>query len=414
LISAKVIFKEILSQKLRLFLAILSIAWGTASIACLLSIGEGLRVSFMKKSSSGGNLTLAVQPFYTTKNFQGLPKGTKVRFTGDNAKSFLQLSGVKDIAMEKSFSALARNGKNIAYSSSAAVTPNYQLISSIQVQPGGRFINGLDMRESEKVAFIGEKVASSLFPKRENPVNMIFSLGNTQFKVIGVSKPAMGFGSYGSSVSNRIVIPRATYQVLTGDNDITQIVLLLEKGTDLESIKTQIINIVAKDQGFSSKDKGAISFSDSGGSAKKLDTFLMGFQLFLGIIGGATLLVSGVGIANIMYMSITRATRTIGTQMAIGATYANILMHYFIESMLITLTGGIIGILATVGLVELTDKIPIHNQTFVQLGSPRPMLSWGVLLVVVGALGLIGFFAAYFPARNAALISPAAALREEG
>jgi len=413
LISLRVIFNEIVAQKIRLILAIFSVAWGTASIAFMLSVGEGLRVSFMSQASAGGKITLSAQPGYTTKNYQGTPKNSQVFFTQENKKNFLKIAGVKDISSVNSFSATARNGRLVSYASPMATTPNYQQISSIEVASGGRFINYLDMREAKKVAFIGDQVSSTLFPGIENPVGLSFHLGSQVFQVIGISKTSLGFSSYGSSLSNQIIIPETTYMALSNNTVVSEYLFLLSKDADIDAIKNSVLRIIAKQQAFSIQDKDAIYFSDSQSSAKVLNTFLTGFQIFLGIVGGMTLLVSGVGIANIMYMSIKRATRIIGTQIAIGATYAMILSHYFLEALLITFTGGLIGVLATLSLVELLDVIPIQNQTYLELGSPKPLLSWSVLIVVIAVLGVTGFFAAFFPARNAARINPADALREE-
>lgn len=414
MISYKVIFKEIASQKVRLFLAILSIAWGTASIAFMLSIGEGLRSSFLKQASGGGNLTLAVQPGYTTKNYRGLPKNTKIFFTDKNIRNFLKIRSVKNISPVMGFSADTRKGKRTAYSSPIATTPNYKQISSVSVAPGGRFINHIDMKESKKVAFIGNQVKTWLFPDVRNPVGMTINLGGTVFTIIGVSKQSMGFSSYGGSISNQVVIPLTTYRVLSNNDSISQYLFLLKKGANIERIKRDVLSIVSSQQKFSPQDKEAINFSDSAKSAQTVNTFLFGFQVFLGIIGGFTLLVSGVGIANIMYMSIKRATRTIGTQMAIGATRASILIHYFIEAIFITLVGGLIGMLSTYGIIKIIDFIPIESKTYTQLGSPKPLLSFSVIFTVIAVLGVIGFLSAFFPAKKASTISPAVALREEG
>jgi putative ABC transport system permease protein len=407
-------FKEIKAQKTRLILAIFSVAWGTASIAFMLSIGEGLRLSFMKQASSGGMLTLAAQPVYTTKNYEGMPNQSQVFFKISDTKKLTAISGVKMVTPTINFSAETRRGKRTANSSPLATTPAYQVISSIDVQPGGRFINELDMQKNKKVAFIGDQVAAWLFPNFDNPVGMAFKLGGQVFTIIGVSKKSMGFGSYNGSLSTQVIIPLSTYFLLTSDSLVSQFVLWLYPGVHIKKIEKSILTVFSKEQNFSPDDKNAIQFADSQASAKVVNTFTMGFQIFLGIIGGMSLLVSGVGVANIMYMSIKRAIRIIGTQMAIGANYGDILFHYFLEAMLITLSGGIFGILATLGIVELLDLIPIQSKIYLELGSPRPVLSWGVLISVIVVLGVIGFFSSFFPARNAARTQPAVALREEG
>jgi putative ABC transport system permease protein len=135
--------------------------------------------------------------------------------------------------------------------------------------------------------------------------------------------------------------------------------------------------------------------------------------MVLGLIGTLTLIVAGVGIANVMFISVKRATREIGIRMALGATSYKIMAYYGLEALITTAIGGIIGLLMAKGVVVIINKIPMKAELLQYFGSPRPVLSWTVMIVVIAILGAIGFLAGFFPARKAALINPAEALRYE-
>ena len=139
----------------------------------------------------------------------------------------------------------------------------------------------------------------------------------------------------------------------------------------------------------------------------------MGMQTLLGVIGGLTLIVAGVGIANVMYVSVSNATRDIGIRMAVGARDYQILTQYILEGLIATAIGGTIGLLGSQGLVSLVGLIPMEAEFFEFVGKPVPILSPIVACIVVLGLGLIGFFAGLFPARRAARVAPAEALRYE-
>lgn len=414
MISLRVIAKEIGAKRIRLYLAILSVAWGTASIAFMLSIGEGLRLAFMNKIGGGGTTTLAVQPSVTSLNYKGTPKGTPISLFYLNHDDLDNIPGIDLVAPVKQFNATVMTSAKHAFASPVATVPAYKNISMIQTVAPGRFIDRVDMNQQKRVAYLGSEVAKTLFPRMHNPIGMTIRLGGEVFRVIGVSSSAMSFNQYGGTVANQVIIPLSTYQGLTGNQTVNQFVFQLHNTADLDMVKRELTDYFAKSSGFSPGDDSALVFNDSAKTANTLNKFLYGFQAFLGMIGGITLFISGVGIANIMYISIKGATRIIGTQMAIGATSMNILMHYFLEAMFITLIGGLVGIMLTLMINGLFDVMPIHAQFYVQMGSPKPTLSWGVLVVVIAVLGFIGFLSAIFPARNAASISPAIALREEG
>ena len=136
-------------------------------------------------------------------------------------------------------------------------------------------------------------------------------------------------------------------------------------------------------------------------------------ELFLGIVGGLTLIIAGIGIANVMFASVKKATRDIGIRMAVGARTDQILIHYIFEALFATLIGGTLGFVIAWSVVKGIGLIPISSDILIQMGKPKPVLSLTVIIVVMITLGLVGFLAGFFPARKASLINPAEALRHD-
>lgn len=138
-----------------------------------------------------------------------------------------------------------------------------------------------------------------------------------------------------------------------------------------------------------------------------------GMEIFLGILGSLTLATAGIGIANVMFISVRRATREIGIRMAVGAKNYQILIHYIIESFITTLIGGVIGLFVANAIIAIIRQIPIKHKFLEFIGTAKPVLSPSVIIIVIIVLGITGFLAGFFPAKKAANIHPAEALRHE-
>jgi len=183
------------------------------------------------------------------------------------------------------------------------------------------------------------------------------------------------------------------------------------KLTDTQLIRSEIYRVLGRKLRFDPSDDNALQMWDFVTNVQEMDKVFLGIEIFLGVIGGLTLLVAGVGVANIMYVVVKERTREIGIKMAIGAKPKHITLQFIFEALLIAVMGGLIGMLVSWGIIELMEMIPVQNQGIAYLG--KPQLSKTVFMITCFILGSVGLIAGVFPARRAAKLDPVESLRYE-
>lgn len=405
------ILQELLYKKTRVLLTVLAIAWGTFSISTMLAVGEGLRLNFSSTMANAGNNLLDVSPGITAKNYQGTHANTLLNFTKRDIQAIAALPNIANITPQYNFKTLLRYYNRYIYAELQATHPEHATIHNIQTNPKQRFISPIDFAERKFVIVIGANTAQLLFPPEENPAGNIVYINNHPFTIIGVmqSKPQMNASGMPDEFLNWI--PSSTYELLTNPKKIDKIAVAYKDFNLLPQTKKYIQKIVALNHGYDPYDDNILEFSDLAETQKKTNRFFIGMQIFFGFIGALTLIIAEVGIANVMYASVTQATNQIGIQMALGARKKDIICHYIFESLIATIIGGIIGFMMTVGFVFLIRLIPMHGDFFTSvIGKPKPVLSFLVLTIVIISLGITSIIAGLFPALKAAKIDPAEAL----
>lgn len=399
----KIALWALANNKLRGFLTMLGIIIGVASVITMLAIGQGSKRSIQAQISEMGSNMIMIQP--------GADMRGGVRQDA-SAMETLKLQDYEDIVNETRYvsatspsvnsSGQAIYGANNAPTTVYGISPDYMEIRRYEVEDGDMF-SDQDVQTAAKVCVIGKTVVDNLFPGGENPVGKVIRFQKLPFRVVGVLK-SKGYNSMGMDQDDLILAPYTTIQkkilAITHLQGIT-CSALKEEYTD-QAID-EISEILRRNHRLRETDDDDFTIR----SMQELSTMLTSttdiMTTLLAAVAGISLLVGGIGIMNIMYVSVTERTREIGLRMSIGAKGMDILAQFLIESILISVTGGLIGVLFGVGaalIVNVVAHFPIYIQP------------WSVLLSFV-VCTVTGVFFGWYPAKKAAQLDPIEAIRYE-
>jgi putative ABC transport system permease protein len=400
-------------QKKRAFLTIAAIAWGTVAILLLLAFGEGLKRQLDKNRRAMGENIAVLWPGETSKAYRGLPPGRPIRPRIDDLefvrsrmpelKSVIGevVSWRTAIAYERKTINGRVNGVNWEYGDARKHFP----------VAGGRWLTPEDNAQRRRVVFLGDEMATDLFGK-EDPVGKTILINNAPYIVIGVMQHKTQMGAYQGPDAQHACIPLSTARAQFGRDRLNNMLLETHKPEEMEGALKKFNEIMGPKLGYDPTDDRAFGTWNTVRSAEINRMITGGIQMFLGIVGALTLLIGGVGVANIMFAVIKERTREIGVKMALGAKQSWIIWPFVLEALVYTFIGGALGITIATLLVAAATYLPIEtNRVMSFLG--RPTLSPQIGIATSAILGLIGLLAGYFPARRAARIDPAATLRYE-
>ena len=395
--------KALMNNKLRGFLTMLGIIIGVGSVITMLAIGQGSKKSIQAEISAMGSNMIMIRP---GGNMRG-----GVRMSGESMKS-LTINDLNAIIEKASFvthvspvvtsSGQAIYGANNTPTSLYGVTMDYLDIRGYAIEEGDGF-SEQEIRAAAKVCIIGKTTAETLFGEGVNPIGKTLRFGSIPFRVVGVLE-SKGYNSMGQDQDDILMAPYTTVQKrLLAQNSISQIICsAISEDYSSEAIDeiSQILRTNHKlkegaDDDFNIRSQEEMS------SMMTSTTDMM--TILLAAVAGISLLVGGIGIMNIMYVSVTERTKEIGLRMSIGAKSRDILAQFLIESVLISVTGGLIGVLVGIGasyIVKWLANFPISIQP------------WTVLLAFL-VCTVTGIFFGWYPARKAANLDPIEALRYE-
>jgi len=400
-------------QKKRAMLTVASIAWGTVAILLLLAFGEGLKRQMDKNRRSTGENIAVMWMGQTSKAWKGMPPGRPIRLRIDDLELVRErMPELKAVVGEATAGRTAITyGRKTVNGRVIGTNVEYGEARKHYPVAGGRFLTPLDELERHRVVFLGDDMAKDIFGG-ENPVGKMLLINNAPYTVIGVMQHKTQMGMYGGPDANHAVIPLSTFRAQFGRDRLNNLLIETQQPEEMHGELARLNEIVGAKYGYDPTDDRALPAWDMVKTSQTTKKILIGLQLFLGIVGALTLLIGGVGVANIMYAVVKERTREIGVKMALGAKRRWIIMPFVLEAVTYTFIGGALGIIIATLLVALTSFIPIEkNQVLSFLG--RPTLSPQIGIATSLILGIIGLLAGYFPARRAASVDPAATLRYE-
>lgn len=385
--SMKMALKSILSSKIRAFLTMLGIIIGVSSVIALVSVGQGTTSQITESLSSLGTNQLTV-------NIMG--RGATTSLTYDEALALGEIEGVENVSPVISGNVTAKNGTENVSVSLEGIIPAYEDVQDFHVQ-SGRFLLDIDTEYRQKVALIGSDTAEDLFGT-DDPVGEKVQLNGTSFKIVGLLE-TKGSTSGGSS-DEKILIPISTAERFLQSKGVRSITITTTSNDNVEEVKAKLeTELAAK---FSSAEDSYSVYS----SQEMLETVnetSKTLSLALGGIAGISLFVGGIGIMNIMIVSVNERTREIGIRKAIGAKKMNILLQFMIESVVLSGVGGLIG----VGL-GLGASWAVGNFTSMNVAT-----SWNMVLISFSFSLIIGVVFGMIPANKAARMRPIYALRND-
>ncbi len=399
----KIALRALANNKMRSLLTMLGIIIGVASVITMLAIGQGSKKSIQSQISEMGSNMIMIQP--------GADVRGGVRQDA-SAMETLKLKDFEDIVNNTRYvsatspsvnsSGQAIYGGNNAPTTVYGVSADYMKIRRYKVQDGDMFTEQ-DIQTAAKVCVIGKTVVDNLFPNGENPVGKVIRFQKLPFRIVGVLA-SKGYNSMGMDQDDLILAPYTTVQkkilAITHLQGIT-CSALDEKYTD-QAI-SEITEILRTNHKLKESDDDDFTIR----SQQELSTMLTStsdmMTVLLAAVAGISLLVGGIGIMNIMYVSVTERTREIGLRMSIGAKGRDILAQFLIESILISVTGGLIGVILGVG-ASVVVKMVAHYPIYIQI--------WSVLLSFA-VCTFTGIFFGWYPAKKAAQLDPIEAIRYE-
>jgi putative ABC transport system permease protein len=399
----KIALRALANNKLRAFLTMLGIIIGVASVIAMLAIGQGSKKSIQQQISEMGSNMIMIHPGAEMRGgVRQDPSAMQTLKLENYEKLSEECTYLSGISPNVSSSGQLVAGANNYPSSVSGVSMDYLTIRQLTVEQGEMFTEN-DIRTAAKVCVIGKTIVDNLFPDGSDPIGKVIRCNQIPFREIGVLK-SKGYNSMGMDQDDVVLAPYSTVMKrLLAQTYLSGIFAsaLTEDMTD-EAVD-EITTILRREHKLKETDDDDFTIRTQQELSSMLNTTTDLMTTLLACIAGISLVVGGIGIMNIMYVSVTERTREIGLRMSVGARGVDILSQFLIEAILISITGGLIGVIIGCGASFMIKTIA-HWPVFIQ--------PWSVLLSFL-VCTVTGVFFGWYPAKKAADLDPIDALRYE-
>ena len=396
----KVALRSLAANKLRSILAMLGVIIGVGAVIAMLAIGAGARQQILSRLTALGTNLLTIRP--GQRGFMGVMSGTQQNLTVDDALAIVrEVEGVKQVAPAVGSSVqvkyMSRNTRTMV----TGTTVTYLPMRSFEIDAGEAFTEAM-VDGSARVAVLGPQTATDLFGV-EDPVGKTIKIRGINFRVLGVLKPKGDQGWF--NPDDQVIIPLTTaMKQLFGVDYVREINVQVNEDADISRVQNDILALLRRRHRIQEGMPDDVNIRNQAEMLAAFTESSRTFTVLLGSIAGISLLVGGIGIMNIMLVSVTERTREIGIRKAIGARDRDILRQFLIEALIMSGVGGLLGVALGVGGARVIGSLSNQFPTLVQVESVALALAFSAA---------VGVFFGYYPAWRAARLDPIEALRYE-
>lgn len=401
----KIAINSLKINKMRSALTSLGIIIGVSAVIIMLAVGTGAREKIAKDMDSMGSNLLMIRSASAKSGGVRMGMGTRPTLTLKDAEAIeRKVSGILAIAPYSAEAKQLTFGNQNWSTSVAGTTASYLFIRNYEIEDGRNFVPE-DVKNTAKVVIIGQTVATELFGDL-NPINKTLRIGNVPFKVIGILK-TKGQSGMGHDQDDLVFIPITTAQKkvfgTSFPGTVNMITVKAQTAEVLDKTQSEIEELLIHRHNIGKTQDNDFEIRNLAEMQETIKSSAMAMSVLLGAIAFVSLIVGGIGIMNIMLVSVTERTKEIGIRMAIGAKASDIRYQFLIESVLLSLVGGVVGILIGIlgsGIVGLTGAMAVTVSPF-------------SILLSLGFSAMVGIGFGYYPAYKASLLNPIDALRYE-